>query len=68
MKLETLYELLNFSPDKTEIYTSDGILIGTYDGKEFFWIKRNIQELEVKIKKIYRTHKHVVLEVNNDFN
>lgn len=62
MKFSLFMALLEFAPEKIRLVNKKNIL-GDYNGKESFWLKEEIQNMEVNILEVNHFDKEVILEV-----
>lgn len=62
MKFSLFILLLEFVPERIRL-THKGNLLGDYDGKEFFWLNEEIQNMEIEVVEVTHFDKKVILEV-----
>lgn len=62
MKFSLFMTLLEFVPEGIRL-GANGMVLGDYNGKEFFWSNSEVQNMEVKIIEINHLTKKVILEV-----
>lgn len=62
MKFSLFMTLLEFVPEKIRLVNKKNVL-GDYNGKESFWSKEEIQNMEVNILEVNHFDKEVILEV-----
>lgn len=62
MKFSLFMALLEFVPEKIRLVNKKNIL-GDYNGKESFWLKEEVQNMEVNILEVNHFDKEVILEV-----
>ena len=62
MKFSLFMTLLEFIPENTRL-THKGKCLGNYNGKESFWIEKDVQDMEIEVIEVDHMVKKVVLEV-----
>lgn len=62
MKFSLFMTLLEFVPENTRLKYK-GNLLGDYNGKESFWLGKEVQNMEVEVIEIDHFDKKIILEV-----
>lgn len=62
MKFSLFITLLEFVPERTRLIRK-GKILGDYNGKEGFWNKEEVQNMEIEVIEISHLEKKVILEV-----
>ena len=62
MKFSLFMTLLEFVPEKTRLIHK-GKILGDYNGKESFWAKEEVQNMEIEVVEVSHFDKKIILEV-----
>ena len=62
MKFSLFITLLEFVPERIKLVHKKKTL-GNYEGKEFFWNDKEVQDMEIEVVEIDHMSKKVTLEV-----